>query len=135
MAISSHGTTFAFVMPASTFYAKVLSISVEEAEPELVDMTSVGDQSPGRKIVSTGDVTSPARVTIEYLRGTSDLSVSPPFSLQEAMTQNGSAGTLVIAHQSLGTIQKEAIVNGASTEMAVGDAIRGRMSFTITRSN
>lgn len=132
MAISSQGTTFTFAAAAGTFNAKVLSISIEEARPEIVDMTSVTDPLTKRKIVATGDILSPAKVSIEYLRGSSDLSLATPLTTIETMASSGAAGTLTIAHPSF-SVSEQAVLEEASTELAVGDGIRGRMSFAISR--
>lgn len=130
MAISSQGTTFAFQDAGGTFSAKVLSISVEEATPEIVDMTQVGDPLGGRKMVATGDILSPAKVTIEYLRDSTEIARATPL-----MTFNGSGGgqvgTLTIANTSAFVVQSEAVLESAGTELAVGDAIRGRMTFVM----
>ena len=68
MAISSQGATFSF----SGFSAHYTSISVQEPEFEVVDMTKIDDPIGTRRMVSTGDVTSPARM----LRSIQDTSSS-----------------------------------------------------------
>ncbi len=130
MAISSQGTTFAFQDVGGTFTAKVLSISVEEATPEIVDMTQVGDPLGGRKMVATGDILSPAKVTIEYLRDSTELARATPLSPLGAGLA-GQVGTLTIANSAAFVVQSEAVLESAGTELAVGDAIRGRMTFVM----
>jgi hypothetical protein len=136
MAISSHGTTFTFTTPLGPFTAKVLSISVEEAQPELVDMTAIGDAMSVRRIVATGDVTSPSKVQIDYLRQTTDLTLLPPGQSAELFSSSlGPQGLLQIAHTAGGiSVSKNAAVESASTEMAVGDAVRGKITFVIDNS-
>lgn len=134
MAISSHGTTFTFTTPSGPFTAKVLSISVEEAQPELVDMTGVGDALAVRRILATGDVISPSKVQIEYLRQTTDITLMPPGAAAETFNANsGIQGLLQIANLNL-FLAKNAAVESASTEMAVGDAVRGKITFVIDNS-
>lgn len=130
MAISSQGTTFAFAVSAGTFYGKVLSISIEEAQPEIVDMTAVNDPLTVKKIVATGDILSPAKVSIEYLRGAADLALAVPLETVASMATGSAAGTLSIGHPAF-SVSKQAVLESASTEMAVGDGIRGRMTFAI----
>jgi hypothetical protein len=130
VAISSQGTTFAFAASAGTFYAKVLSISIEEAQPEIVDMTAVDDPLTVKKIVATGDILSPAKVSIEYLRGTADLALAAPATTIATMASSGAVGTLSIAHPAF-SVTEQAVLESASTEMSVGDGIRGRMTFAI----
>jgi len=130
VAISSQGTTFAFQDGGGTFTAKVLSISVEEATPEIVDMTQVGDSLGARKMVATGDILSPAKVTIEYLRDATELAQATPLSTFGPATA-GQVGTLTIANSAAFVAQSEALLESAGTEMSVGDAIRGRMTFVM----
>ena len=131
MAISSHGTTFAFITTSFYFGATVTSISVEEAQPEVVDMTDIGDPLGGRRIMATGDVLSPAKVTIEFMRTASDLGGFPPGYTTD--TFGAVEGTLVISKSPGFTLSQPAVLDSASTDLAVGDVIRGKMSFTISR--
>lgn len=136
MAISSHGTTFTFTTPLGPFTAKVLSLSVEDAQPELVDMTSIGDALSVRRIVATGDVLSPSKVQIEYLRQTTDLTLLPPGGVAELFSASlGPQGLLQIANTAGNiSVSKNAAVESSSTEMAVGDLIRGSITFVINNS-
>ena len=130
MAISSHGTTFSFSADQDFVSGRVTSISIEEAQPEVVDMTDIGDPLGGRRIMATGDVLSPAKVTIEFMRTAFDLGNFPPGYTTD--TQGGLEGYLLISCPSF-TINQPAVLDSASTDMAVGDVIRGKMSFTISR--
>jgi hypothetical protein len=130
VAISSQGTTFAFQDAGGTFTAKVLSISVEEATPEIVDMTQVGDPLGGRKMVATGDILSPAKVTIEYLRDSTEIARATPLSTFGAGLA-GQVGTLTIANSAAFVVQSEAVLESAGTELAAGDFMRGRMTFVM----
>jgi hypothetical protein len=118
MAISSQGTTFTF--PGIT--AHYTSISVEEPEAEVVDITGVADPlSVRRRMVATGDFTSPGSVRVDYIR----LAATPA-----PMTISGLSGQLTISHANL-SVSKQAILQSASSEMAVGDFLRGSMTFVI----
>lgn len=132
MAISSHGTTFSFSSDQDFVSGRVTSISIEEAQPEVVDMTDIGDTLGGRRIMATGDVLSPAKVTIEFMRTASDLGQFPPGYTTD--TSGMVEGSLSIACPSF-AINQQAVLDSASTDMAVGDVIRGKMSFTISRIN
>jgi hypothetical protein len=130
VAISSHGTTFSFTSDASFVNGLVTSISIEEAQPEVVDMTAIDDPLGQRRIMATGDVLSPAKVTIEFMRATADLQAFSPGQTTDTLEQL--QGTLEISSQGL-SFNQPAVLDSASTDMAVGDVIRGKMSFTISR--
>lgn len=132
MAISSHGTTFAFSSERDFMSGRVTSISIEEAQPEVVDMTDIGDPLGGRRIMATGDVLSPAKVTIEFMRTAFDLGNFPPGVITD--TRERVEGYLLISCPSF-TLNQQAVLESASTDLAVGDVIRGKMSFTISRTN
>lgn len=126
MAISSHGATFTFSGIAG-LNGNVTSISVEEAQPEVVDMTTVSDDIGIRRVIATGDVLSPPKVSIEYFRTGSNLAAAEPLSF------TGSTGAMVIGHSSF-SVAAKAMVESMSTEMAVGDVIKGRISFIIDKT-
>jgi hypothetical protein len=121
MAISSQGTTFTF----AGFQAHFTSISVEEPQAEIVDMTSgVGtaiDPLRVRRMVATGDIISPARVQVDYIR----LSGTPA-----PMAISGLSGQLSIAHANI-SVTRQAILESATSEMAVGEFLRGSLNFVI----
>ena len=122
MAISSQGATFTF--PGLT--ALYTSISVQEPQAEVVDMTKIDDPVGTRRMVSTGDKTSPARVRVDYIR----LAATP-----KPMNISGLSGQLVISHTELGlAFSQKAIVESASSEIAVGDFIKGSLEFVIDDS-
>ena len=128
MAISSQGATFAF-SGISGLAGSVLSISIEEAQPEIVDMTTTEDPAGVRRLVRTGDIKTPPKVSIVYLRSSENLDFHPPASLMDVQP-----GLLSIGHASGFAIQRNAFVESASTEMAVGEFIRGRVTFIIDTS-
>lgn len=127
MAISSHGATFTF-SGISGLDGNVTSISVEEARPEVVDMTTVSDDIGIRRVVTTGDVLSPPKVSIEYFRTGGNLAAAEPLSF------TGSTGVIVIGHSSF-TVAAKAAVESMSTEMAVGGLVKGRISFIIDKTS
>lgn len=126
MAISSQGTTFAFVAQSVPFTAHYTSISVEEPTAEVVDMTKIGDPVRTRRMVSTGDVTAPGRVRVDYIRlaGT-----------ESPLEISGKSGQLAIANSAAGiSVSKKAILESANTEIAVGQFVRGSLNFIIDSS-
>lgn len=120
MAISSQGTTFSF----PGFTALVTAISVEEPQAEIVDMTKPTDAIGVKRMVATGDITSPAKIRVDYLREPATLS---PLSFV------GASGALAIAHAQF-SLAENAIIESASHELAVGSAIRGTISFIVDNS-
>ena len=126
MAISSHGTTFTF-SGILGLNGSVVSISVEEAQPEIVDMTARGDSLAVRRLMVTGDITAPPKVSIDYMRSPDNLGNYPV-----ANTPVGQYGLLSIGHVEGGfSLSRYACVESASTEMAVGDFIRGKLTFVV----
>lgn len=126
MPISSQGTTFSFPGISGLF----TSISVEEPEMEVVDMTTWDDAfvaGRGRKrLVATGDMKSPGKITVDYLResgSTTPLEMRGAYGNLLLQMPNGSGGTL--------TVFKKAYLESATTEIATGDVIRGRITFMI----
>jgi len=129
MAISSHGTTFTF----PGFTAHFTAVSVEEAQAEIVDMTAVGEALGRRRMFPTGDITSPGRVRVDYLRvaGT-PAPVSP--SLTGALGINGGSPVSLSFSGPAGSFTTKAILESATTEAAVGSFVRGTLNFVIDNS-
>lgn len=120
MAISSQGTTFAF----PGFTAHYTSISVEEPQAEVVDMTAIDDPVGVRRMVGTGDISSPGRVRVDYIR----LAGTPA-----PLTISGISGNLSISHDNI-SVTKKAVLESATSEIAVGSFIRGTLNFVIDNS-
>lgn len=120
MAISSQGTTFSF----SGFTALITSISIEEGQGEVVDMTAIADPVGYKRMVATGALLTPAKVSIEYMR-----TAGTPNPLSVV----GLTGNLVIAHNYL-TVSKQAAIDTASHELAANDVIRGRATFVLNQT-
>ena len=129
MAISSQGTTFTF----PGFTAHYTSISVEEPEAEVVDMTKIDDPVGRRRMVPTGDVTSPATIRVDYIRlantGTQPLGFTGQIGLN-----GGEAVTLSFANATAGNFTAKAALVSASSEIAVGEFIRGTLNFVVDNS-
>lgn len=125
MAISSQGTTFTF----PGFTAHYTSISVEEPQAEVIDMTSVSDPVGRKRMVPTGDVTSPARIRVDYVR----LAGTPaPMRMTGRNGVNaGEAVTLSFSHSTAPSFTTKAILESASSEIAIGDLMRGTLNFVI----
>lgn len=124
MPSTSHGATFSFPGIAATY----TSIQVEDPEPEVVDMTPFDGPLGVKQIVYTGDMKSPGRVTVDYLRERGN---------KLPLTMTGSYGVLTLTFPSgaggrgFEIVQRFALLEKASTEIAVGDMVRGRLSFLI----
>jgi len=127
MPISSQGTTFSF----PGIIASYTSVQVEEPEMEVVDMTPwTGDWVAGqgrKRLVATGDMKSPGRVTVDYLR--------EPGS-RVPLEMRGLYGDLLMAvpdgpGRREVIILRKAYVESATTEVAAGDMIRGQITFVI----
>jgi len=128
MAISSLGTTFTF----PGFTAHYTSISVEEPEAEVVDMTKAGDPLGKRRMVPTGDVTSPARIRVDYIRLAN---TAKPMALTGVGGVNGGqAVVLSFSHSTAGNFTTKGILQSASSEFASGDLMRGSLTFVIDSS-
>jgi hypothetical protein len=124
VAISSQGITFSFSGAALTISGGVTSISIEEAQPEVVDMTRPTDPLGVRRMASTGDVLAPPKITIDYFRTGNDLAGFAPAH------SAGDYGAIVLQHAAF-TVAKNAVIESASTELAVGDFVRGKITFII----
>ena len=123
MPSSTQGATFSFPGIVATY----TSIQVEDPEPEVVDMTAFNGQLGIKRIVYTGDMKSPGRVSVDYLR---DAGCAAP------LTMTGLYGILTIsfpqgADRQPQIVQRRALLESATTEMSVGDLVRGRLSFLI----
>lgn len=117
MAISSQGTTFTF----PGFTAVYTSISVEEPQAEIADVTGLASSARQRRLVATGDITQPGRVRVDYIR---QGSTPAPLGI------SGMSGLLTISHENV-SVSKKAIIESASSEMAVGQFLRGSLNFVI----
>lgn len=120
MAVSSQGATLSF----TGFTALITAVSVESPQAEIVDMTRPTDGVGVKRMVATGDILSPAKIRVDYIRQSS----SP-----DPLTYQGTSGTLTFTHSAL-TITKSAIVENVATEVAVGDVLRGSINFVATES-
>jgi hypothetical protein len=129
MAISSQGTTFTF----PGFTAHYTSISVEEPEAEVVDMTTIDDPLGRRRMIPTGDVTAPATIRVDYIR--LPTTTAKPLGFTGKLGLNGGQTVVLsFAHATAGNFTAKAAVVSASTEIAVGDIIRGTLNFVVDSS-
>lgn len=120
MAFPSSGATLSF----TGFTALVTSISVESPQAEIVDMTRPTDAVGVKRMVATGDILSPAKIRVDYIRQSS----SP-----DPLTYQGTSGALAITHAQF-SLSENAIVESTSSELSVGDLIRGSLSFVVDNS-
>lgn len=120
MSVSSQGLTFSF----TGFTAGITSIAIEEAQAEIVDMTGTSDSPGVKRMIATGDILTPAKIRVDYMR---QASTPSPLSIQ------GMSGTLTIAHENF-SVSETVIVESASTEISLGGVLRGSMSFVVTEA-
>lgn len=120
MAISSQGATFTF--PGLT--AHYTSISVEDPQAEVIDMTAATDPAGVKRMYYTGDITQPGRVRVDYIRTSA---TAAPLMLA------GRTGQLSIQHANI-SVTKNAILESATSEIAVGQYLRGTLNFVIDHS-
>ena len=120
MAISSQGTTFSF----SGLTALITSIQIEEGQGEVVDMTSISDPIGKKRMMATGDIAVPPKVAVDYIR------LSSTFA---PLTMTGRSGSLTISHPAV-SISCPASIESSSTEMAVGDFLRGKLVFLLDQT-
>jgi hypothetical protein len=101
-----------------TTYAAT-AVTVEAPQPEIVDMTSADAALGGRRIVATGDILSPGRVSVEAL-GYADPRVLV-----------GVAGNATFTTPA-GSITARAVCESAAVEGRVADLLRVRFSLVMT---
>jgi len=117
VAISSQGTTFSF----SGLTALITSIQIEEGQGEVVDMTEISDPIRKKRMIPSGDISTPVKVSVDYIRLASTLS---PLSM------TSTSGTLTISHPNA-SLTCDASIESATTEMSTGDFIRGKIVFVL----
>lgn len=115
-AVSSHGATFTF----SGFSALISSVKVEEGQGEVVDMTGINDSLTAKKMVGTGALMSPHKVSIEFMR----TETTP-----QPLVISGTTGSLSISGPM--ALTRLATCDSMSHEMKVGDLVRGNASFIV----
>ena len=96
-------------------------VGVETPVAEIVNMTSISDDNKKLMLVATGDWAG-GKLTVEYLRQRQD---TDPQSLV------GNFGTLQFSSGNY-SISRSALLESASTEVTVGELIRGTMRFIVT---
>lgn len=114
-AFTSQGCTFTF---ANTNW-DVTSISVEAPTPEIVNMTAQNAPAATMRMVPTGDVTSPGRITVDAL------GEANPNALV------GFRGPAVFTTPR-GVLSRTAICDSASVEATVGSLFRVRFTLMPT---
>ena len=120
MAISSQGTTFTF----SGLTAQITSIQIEEGQGEVVDMTEISDPIRKKRMIASGDIVTPPKVSVDYIRLASTLS---------PLNMTSISGTLTISHPNA-SLTCEASIESASTEMSAGDILRGKIVFVLDQT-
>lgn len=118
---SAHGATFTFQTIAGQLSANVTGLSVELPTAEVVDMTSTTTALGFRLMVPTGEV-SGGSIQVDYIASRGGAAIEPFLKR---------VGNLVFACPGY-TVAKRAILQSASQQASVGDAVRGTLTFAIT---
>lgn len=114
-ALSAQGSTFQF----GTVTYLVTSVSVDSAQPEVVNMTTPHDPKATVKMVYTGDYLSSGRISVE------GFGVNNPIKLV------GSTAVAQFLYPG-GTVTCNAICDSVTFDAKVGDLLRFRMTLIPT---
>ena len=98
---------------------KVVSLSVESPQAEVVDMTSATDGASTIKLVPTGAWTG-GSITVEYIYESGD-----------PQTVVKTVGSLSFTSQEY-TVTRRAILVSATVDSRVGEVVRGTLRFQLT---
>lgn len=111
------GGTFSF----AGVTAKVVAVNVESPKAQTTDMTSASDAVGMSVIVPTGEWSS-GTVTVDYVAqaGAADM--------QALVRRYGRLAFTSGAY----TVVRQAILESASTEIRVGELVRGSLRFVLT---
>lgn len=100
----------------------VVSMTVEAPQAEIANMTSLTDSLKFKRLIRTGDYTTPGRISMEL------------FSAEDPAAKSGYSGPAVFSASSTPTltITKHVIVDSVSLDARIGDVYRSRMTMTVT---
>jgi len=115
--LTAHGGTFTF----QQFEAAITGISVEAPTAEIVDMTSAIAPAGQMVMVPTGSLSGGA-ISVDYIR--TGETVDP----QTLVSQ---CDNLLFASPKY-SVSRQVILQSASTEVRVGEIIRGSLRFVLT---
>jgi hypothetical protein len=113
------GATFTFGGSSGNLTAKVVGLTVETPTAEMVDMAGISDGAGQIVLVPTGSWTG-GSISVEYI----DATVDPQSFVRQTGVATFSSGQV--------TVSKRVILESASREIRVGDAVRGTLKFRIT---
>ncbi|NBW14406.1 MAG: hypothetical protein EBR82_41050 [Caulobacteraceae bacterium] len=119
--VTARGGSFTFTTKQGTFSAYVTGLSVESPQAEVVDMTPVNAQPGEIVLVPTGQWAG-GSASVDYIHAPGGLDPQRVVRL---------AGTLTFS--SVGyTIQRNAILESASSQASLNDIVRGSLKFRFT---
>jgi hypothetical protein len=126
MAVTAQGATFTYTgtLPAGDavlFVGKIVGISVETPQAEVVDMTGVFDPAHVSIQVPTG-AWSGGAVRVDYLKAPGG--ADPQLGVR-------SYGNLTLSSPGH-NVSKRVVCESASEEARVGDLVRGSITFRLT---
>ena len=115
--VTAQGATFTF----SGVMAIVTHLSIMTPKAEIVDMTGINDPAGATVMVPTGS-NSPGSVTVGYLYAAGGV---------DPQTAVGVQGPLVFGSPGY-SVSRNVILESASTEVGLGDVVRGSLNFVMT---
>lgn len=111
------GASFTFI----GFTARVAAITIETPRAQIVDMTGFSDDASSNVLVPSREWSGGA-VTVEYI---AELGASDP---QQVVRR---CGPLLFVSNTY-SVSRQAILESASTEIRVGESVRGSLRFVLT---
>lgn len=121
MAATGHGATFIFAGSLGIISGRVTRLSVETPAAEVVDMTGVLDDPGLMVLVPTGSWRG-GSVSVDYV---ADASVG------DIQLYVRSVGRLTFSSPGH-TVARQVLLESASSQVSVGDVVRGSMKFLMT---
>lgn len=121
MAATGHGATFTFVSDRGTFSGGVTSVSVETPTAEIADVTGISDAASASVLIPTGSWKG-GSVTVGFIATTATANV-----------QSFVRGYGRLTFTSPGfSVTRQVILESGSSEVAVGEVVKGTMKFVMT---
>jgi hypothetical protein len=121
MAATGHGATFVFAGSLGTISGRVTRLSVETPAAEVVDMTGVLDSPTLTVLVPTGSWRG-GSVSVDFVGDA---------TIGDVQLYVRSVGSLTFRSPGH-SVARQVILESASSQVAVGDVVRGSLKFLMT---
>lgn len=121
MGTTAQGGTFTFSVSGGNIVAKIIGLSVETPQAEIVDMTAYNDAAELSVAVPTGSWTG-GSVSVDYMHVPGG---------QDPQSIVRKVGSLTFSSAGY-SVTKRAILESATTEARVGELVRGTLRFRLT---